>query len=164
MEWKRRTLYNVFLLVVSSMVIATANMLHKGPNLAMVASPSSSSSLLSPLAHPQPRHHDKLLSLARLKGGRKRRASSIHYADASPLSVLFFVPNVIDYIRIGLAIACFHHAFSSWETFLKLYGASVGLDAIDGQVARILGQNSHLGVVLDQVIDRCVCVCVCVCW
>ena len=36
-----------------------------------------------------------------------------------------------------------------------LYGISSLLDAVDGQVARALGQSSRFGAVLDMVTDRC---------
>ena len=36
-----------------------------------------------------------------------------------------------------------------------LYGVSSLLDAVDGQVARAMGQSSRFGAVLDMVTDRC---------
>lgn len=36
-----------------------------------------------------------------------------------------------------------------------LYGLSCLLDAVDGPVARALGQTSKFGAVLDMVTDRC---------
>lgn len=74
--------------------------------------------------------------------------------------VLFYVPNIIDYVRVLFlywsicSVSTTHFAF--W------YLTSCLLDAVDGPAARKLGQESTLGYYLDIVIDRissCSCIC-----
>eukprot|EP01120_Amphizonella_sp_Union-15-10_P017114 TRINITY_DN9410_c0_g1_i2.p1 TRINITY_DN9410_c0_g1~~TRINITY_DN9410_c0_g1_i2.p1 ORF type:complete len:252 (+),score=35.82 TRINITY_DN9410_c0_g1_i2:100-756(+) len=70
------------------------------------------------------------------------------------VSVYFFVPNLIGYTRILLAIYGFYVCFSQPLIFLALYAISELLDAVDGHVARALDQSSRFGAVLDMVTDR----------
>jgi len=71
---------------------------------------------------------------------------------ASP--VWFFVPNLIGYFRVVTAIASFFVAFKYPVLFSVLYLASFLADALDGHMARMLGQCSKLGAVLDMITDR----------
>src|SRR3989338_6805272 len=58
-------------------------------------------------------------------------------------SPVFFIPNILDYIRIALLI------IAIW-----LYVANSVLDMLDGTLARALNQQSQLGTLLDFSIDR----------
>lgn len=69
-------------------------------------------------------------------------------------NVFLFVPNLIGYARVILMIASFFFAFHRFEVFLGLYWLSFLLDAADGHAARLLGQSSKFGAVLDMVTDR----------
>eukprot|EP00762_Andalucia_godoyi_P005445 ANDGO_08354.mRNA.1 CDP-diacylglycerol--inositol 3-phosphatidyltransferase len=71
------------------------------------------------------------------------------------MSVYFYVPNLIGYARVILALAGFAVASRDYVMFLWMYSASFLLDAADGYAARLLGQSSKLGAVLDMVTDRC---------
>ncbi|KAI8783114.1 uncharacterized protein LOC106056212 [Biomphalaria glabrata] len=68
------------------------------------------------------------------------------------LEVLFYIPNVIGYVRILLAIGAFlFYHDPTWFTIL--YTASISLDGIDGYLARRLHQCSAFGAWFDVVID-----------
>lgn len=75
------------------------------------------------------------------------------------VSVLFYVPNVIGYLRVILAISAFHQ-HASPTRFLLLYGTSYLLDALDGHTARALSQSTRcpflfpLRLLTDFVADR----------
>ncbi|XP_056021969.1 uncharacterized protein LOC130054903 [Ostrea edulis] len=67
-------------------------------------------------------------------------------------NVLFYVPNVIGYIRLllfGASLPFYNQP--GW--FLALYGTSVSLDGFDGYFARKLNQTSRFGAWFDVVID-----------
>lgn len=66
-------------------------------------------------------------------------------------AVVFYVPNVIDYVRIGLLTMS---VFLKGHLFVIFYALSVSLDFFDGLAARKLGQVSRLGACLDMVVDR----------
>lgn len=73
------------------------------------------------------------------------------------LKEVFYVANIIDYARVVLLVLA---AQCSGYQFAAYYSLSYLLDAIDGPVARALGQESKLGYYLDMVIDRissCMC-------
>lgn len=53
-----------------------------------------------------------------------------------------------------LAALSIHYMRTHPKTCTLLYGVSCLLDAVDGQVARALGQTSKFGAVLDMVTDR----------
>jgi len=70
-------------------------------------------------------------------------------------NVFMFVPNLIGYARIGLALLSFlfmpsHYVLAAW-----CYILSGLLDAVDGHAARMLGQSSKFGAMLDMLTDRC---------
>eukprot|EP00211_Chloroparvula_japonica_P015259 CAMPEP_0119126098 /NCGR_PEP_ID=MMETSP1310-20130426/5149_1 /TAXON_ID=464262 /ORGANISM="Genus nov. species nov., Strain RCC2339" /LENGTH=210 /DNA_ID=CAMNT_0007116233 /DNA_START=87 /DNA_END=719 /DNA_ORIENTATION=- len=69
-------------------------------------------------------------------------------------STYLFVPNIIGYARIVLAIAAFYYAMDDYMMFFALYGLSAALDMLDGLAARYFDQCSTYGAVLDQVTDR----------
>jgi CDP-diacylglycerol--inositol 3-phosphatidyltransferase len=72
----------------------------------------------------------------------------------SVLDVFLFVPNLIGFARVGFLIASLFYALHDPAIFLSLYTASFLLDAADGHAARLLGQTSQFGAVLDMVTDR----------
>ncbi|PJF19072.1 hypothetical protein PSACC_01113, partial [Paramicrosporidium saccamoebae] len=67
--------------------------------------------------------------------------------------IYLFVPNLIGYSRIILALLSFY-LITTPRHFLPLYALSCLLDVADGFFARRLGQCSRLGAVLDMVTDR----------
>jgi CDP-diacylglycerol--inositol 3-phosphatidyltransferase len=71
-----------------------------------------------------------------------------------PLPVALYVPNLIGYARIALALTAFAVADRMPGTCVALYGLSFVMDELDGRFARLLGQTSTLGAVLDMVTDR----------
>ncbi|KAJ1330432.1 hypothetical protein BSLG_009350 [Batrachochytrium salamandrivorans] len=79
-------------------------------------------------------------------------------------NVFLFVPNLIGYGRISLAILSFYYmAYHPWLS-MALYALSCLLDAVDGYAARLCNQigtisgggviGSKFGAVLDMVTDR----------
>lgn len=68
--------------------------------------------------------------------------------------MIFYIPNIIGYLRIALALYAFSVAFTRpWHTLLA-YLLSFICDELDGRFARMLNQTSTLGAVLDMVTDR----------
>jgi CDP-diacylglycerol--inositol 3-phosphatidyltransferase len=86
---------------------------------------------------------------------RKKKASS------EMSEVYFFVPNLIGYTRIVLAIISFAYSFTSYKVFFVCYGLSAWLDIADGHAARHFDQVSRYGAVLDMVTDRASTTCLC---
>jgi cardiolipin synthase (CMP-forming) len=79
------------------------------------------------------------------------------------------IPNLIGYVRIGLLAAFLAIALSSDDGRVAIatvfYGVAAGADYLDGMVARLTGQYSRLGALMDPLIDRLVVVSgVVVCW
>lgn len=84
-----------------------------------------------------------------------------HGADAPKLwffrrhsHVHLFVPNLIGYARILCALGAFSFGMTSPGYMIALYFLSFACDELDGRFARMLGQQSTLGAVLDMVTDR----------
>lgn len=71
------------------------------------------------------------------------------------VSVYFFAPNIIGYIRIVLTCVSFYYAFTDWKITVVTYAASFICDFWDGYFARWFDQSSNYGAVLDMVTDRC---------
>jgi len=69
-------------------------------------------------------------------------------------NVYLFVPNIIGYFRIIFAFVSYYYAYSNWQLMVFFYLLSQLLDAFDGWAARLLGQSSRFGAVLDMVTDR----------
>ncbi|TNJ28971.1 CDP-diacylglycerol-inositol 3-phosphatidyltransferase [Giardia muris] len=70
-------------------------------------------------------------------------------------STVWYVPNVIDYCRIGmLLVAIFQESTRPLLTIILIACASL-MDGVDGKIARALHQESTLGATLDMSIDRC---------
>jgi len=76
--------------------------------------------------------------------------------------VWLFVPNLIGYVRVALAFVGYYYALTDWRTTVGAYLLSQGLDAADGLAARMLGQSSEFGAVLDMVTDRASTACLCI--
>jgi len=68
--------------------------------------------------------------------------------------VLLYVPNLIGYARVILLIASLFFMLNDPWTTAGLYMSSALLDAFDGHAARILGQCSKFGAMLDMLTDR----------
>ncbi|PAA57264.1 hypothetical protein BOX15_Mlig028156g2, partial [Macrostomum lignano] len=80
-------------------------------------------------------------------------------SNYSEQNVFLFVPNLIGYARILLAIlACYYmpfdHVRATWAYLL-----SGLLDAFDGHAARLLNQSTKFGAMLDMLTDRCATMC-----
>jgi len=74
-------------------------------------------------------------------------------------NIFLFVPNLIGYGRIGLAILSFYymptnHVVASWCYILSGF-----LDAFDGHAARKYNQSTKFGAMLDMLTDRCATMC-----
>lgn len=68
-------------------------------------------------------------------------------------SVYLYVPNIIGYVRIALAVVAFAN-YWDYARFTALYLAGFLLDAADGYAARLLNQQSDFGAALDMLTDR----------
>ena len=70
----------------------------------------------------------------------------------------FTLPNAVSYVRLALLRVCVALAFSSDEgrdiTAALLYFAIAWGDQLDGMLARVTGQYSRLGALLDPLTDR----------
>ena len=62
-------------------------------------------------------------------------------------------------MRFATNIIAVFYAYepSTYGSFLKWYTLSMGLDAIDGKLARAFNQSSRFGAALDMVSDRTSC-------
>jgi CDP-diacylglycerol--inositol 3-phosphatidyltransferase len=86
----------------------------------------------------------------------------------SPTQIVLYIPNLIGYARVVLTAVAYWQAEldirgegtlgalpAPWIVFAILYTTSFFLDAVDGKAARMFGQSSVYGGVLDMVTDRC---------
>lgn len=69
-------------------------------------------------------------------------------------NIFLFVPNLIGFSRIVLAIASLYFMPLHPRTCSILYSVSCLLDALDGYFARLLEQSTKFGAVLDMITDR----------
>lgn len=69
-------------------------------------------------------------------------------------NVFLFVPNLIGYARIILALVSFHFMDEDPIATGIAYSLSAFLDAFDGFAARALNQSTRFGSMLDQLTDR----------
>ncbi|RQM05412.1 hypothetical protein DH86_00001935, partial [Scytalidium sp. 3C] len=74
-------------------------------------------------------------------------------------NIFLFIPNIIGYARIILAIASLYYMPLHPRTCSLLYSISCLLDALDGYAARRYEQSTRFGAVLDMVTDRCTTSC-----
>lgn len=70
-------------------------------------------------------------------------------------NIFLFVPNIIGYGRIVLAIISFYFMTTNYIVATICYVVSALLDAIDGHAARYFNQSTKFGAMLDQLTDRC---------
>ncbi|XP_038217497.1 CDP-diacylglycerol--inositol 3-phosphatidyltransferase [Zerene cesonia] len=69
-------------------------------------------------------------------------------------NIFLFVPNIIGYARIILAIVSFYYMPTHCGFACICYITSALLDAIDGHAARYFNQSTKFGAMLDQLTDR----------
>ncbi|KAL4935570.1 hypothetical protein BDV06DRAFT_217329 [Aspergillus oleicola] len=74
-------------------------------------------------------------------------------------NVFLFIPNLIGYTRILLALTSLHYMPYHPRTCSLLYSISCLLDALDGLAARHFKQSTRFGAVLDMITDRCTTTC-----
>ncbi|KAI9599304.1 CDP-alcohol phosphatidyltransferase-domain-containing protein [Syncephalis fuscata] len=74
-------------------------------------------------------------------------------------NVFLFVPNLIGYARVILAVLSLLVMPTQPLNCVVLYCISCLLDAVDGNAARYFNQCSRFGAVLDMVTDRCTTIC-----
>lgn len=79
--------------------------------------------------------------------------------NVEPENIFLFVPNLIGYGRIFLALLSFwfmptNHVAAGW-----CYILSGLLDAFDGHAARTFNQSTKFGAMLDMLTDRCATMC-----
>ena len=77
----------------------------------------------------------------------------------SHLDIVCYLPNLVGYLRFATNFIASYYAFepNAYMTFLKWYTLSMGLDSIDGKLARRFNQSSRFGASLDMVSDRTSC-------
>jgi cardiolipin synthase (CMP-forming) len=101
---------------------------------------------------------DKGRTLGLRRGGPEPRATR----SGQPLRPLT-IPNLVGYVRIGLLAAFLVIALSSEDGRVPIatvfFAAAAGADYLDGMIARLTGQYSRLGALMDPLIDRLVVVC-----
>ncbi|XP_074513132.1 CDP-diacylglycerol--inositol 3-phosphatidyltransferase-like [Sebastes fasciatus] len=74
-------------------------------------------------------------------------------------NIFFFVPNLIGYARIVLALLSFYlMPCCPWPAIL-CYLLSFLLDFFDGHAARAFNQCTKFGAMLDMLTDRCATMC-----
>ena len=99
-----------------------------------------------------------------------RRLSGLDRSGGPPPETLpgarlrpWTIPNAIGYVRIGcliafLIVALSDHDGEGWWQF-ALFAVVAWGDYADGMAARITGQYSRLGALMDPVIDRSLVIC-----
>lgn len=91
----------------------------------------------------------------------KSRASKPPALKPSARPSYLFVPNLIGYARVALQLASYVVALRQPLVAVACYCLAQALDAVDGYAARVLGECSELGRVLDMVTDRTSTACLC---
>jgi CDP-diacylglycerol--inositol 3-phosphatidyltransferase len=74
-------------------------------------------------------------------------------------NIFLFVPNLIGYARIVLALLSFWYMSTNYVLTTIFYLLSGLLDAFDGHAARYLNQGTKFGAMLDMLTDRCATLC-----
>ncbi|XP_013113308.1 CDP-diacylglycerol--inositol 3-phosphatidyltransferase [Stomoxys calcitrans] len=70
-------------------------------------------------------------------------------------NIFLFIPNLIGYARIFLALIAFWFMSTNYVVAGWCYAISALLDAVDGHAARAFNQSTRFGAMLDQLTDRC---------
>ncbi|KAF2360517.1 CDP-alcohol phosphatidyltransferase [Trinorchestia longiramus] len=78
-------------------------------------------------------------------------------------NIFLFIPNLIGYGRIVLALISFYFMPTDHVTASICYLLSGFLDAFDGQAARAFNQGTRFGAMLDMLTDRCGTMCLLAC-
>src|SRR5437016_574478 len=107
---------------------------------------------------------EKTRTLGLRRGGPEPRATRA----GQPLHT-WTITNLIGNHRIGTLVTSSAIALSSDDGRVPIatvfYVVAAGADYLDGLIARLTGQYSRLGALMDPLIDRLVVVCgVVVCW
>ena len=79
--------------------------------------------------------------------------------DETDENIFVFVPNLIGYARVVLALVSLYFMPLHPRRCSFLYSVSCLLDAMDGWAARKFKQSTRFGAVLDMVTDRCTTTC-----
>ena len=87
------------------------------------------------------------------------RRRSVRRKKAEDPNVFLYIPNLIGYGRVVLALMSLFYMSNSPIKAMIMYFASAFLDAFDGAAARHFKQSSTFGAVLDMVSDRCTTMC-----
>src|SRR3954463_9263002 len=108
------------------------------------------------------------LTKGRLLGYDRDYATPPETLPGAPLNP-WTIPNAIGFIRLALIPVFLVIALRSGDGRLArasiIYAVIGGTDYLDGMVARVTGQFSRLGVLLDPVVDRLLVISgVIVCW
>ncbi|KAL9089814.1 MAG: hypothetical protein Q9165_005608 [Trypethelium subeluteriae] len=74
-------------------------------------------------------------------------------------NIFLFIPNLIGYARIVLAIISLYFMPLHPRRCSFLYSVSCLLDAVDGVAARRFQQSTKFGAILDMITDRCTTAC-----
>ncbi|RFU34421.1 hypothetical protein B7463_g1908, partial [Scytalidium lignicola] len=96
---------------------------------------------------------------AAMNGNGTVRNGSKEEDDYPRENIFVFIPNIIGYSRIVLALASLYYMPLHPRTCSLLYSISCLLDALDGYAARRYEQSTRFGAVLDMVTDRCTTSC-----
>lgn len=108
------------------------------------------------------------LTLGKLSGVDRSEGPPPETLKGQPLRP-WTIPNAISYLRLALLPVFLAVALSSSDgrdpTAAILYFAIAWGDQLDGLAARLTGQYSRLGALLDPLTDRALVICgVVVCW
>lgn len=74
-------------------------------------------------------------------------------------NIFLFVPNIIGYARVLLALLSFYLMPCCPWPAVFCYLLSALLDAFDGHAARAFNQSTKFGAMLDMLTDRCATMC-----
>ncbi|OCK81604.1 hypothetical protein K432DRAFT_295161 [Lepidopterella palustris CBS 459.81] len=92
-------------------------------------------------------------------GNGRAVAPAQRRAEEPEENIFLFIPNLIGYSRIVLAVTSLYYMPLHPRTCTFLYSVSCLLDALDGFAARKFSQSTKFGAVLDMVTDRCTTAC-----
>jgi phosphatidylglycerophosphate synthase len=99
---------------------------------------------------------------ARAIGLRRGGPEPLPTRAGQPLRPLT-LPNLVGYARLGLLAAFLAIALSSEDGRVPIatvfFTVAAGADYLDGLIARLTGQYSRLGALMDPLIDRLVVIC-----
>ena len=76
------------------------------------------------------------------------------HAEDGGWPIPLYIPNLIGYVRFFTIVPSWYFALSDPIIFSYLYVISYILGAIDGPIAKILGQQSFYGAQLDILMSR----------